>query len=199
MTEIQILPIQPDEIDEASKLISEAFIKTPFTSYVMGGNSEKHRRHVQMGFKPMISKKPGHVVVAKENRKIVGAMRMVKWPDCQNSAMKGIEVLLAALVIRGSAFKVRKFRKIWGEHDPKEAHWHIDPITVHPQKQGLGIGSILMEYFCRKVDEDGIPAYLETDQPINVRFYEKFGFKVIEEESIFSITNYYMWRDPKKV
>ncbi|UCG68739.1 MAG: hypothetical protein JSV09_13185, partial [Thermoplasmata archaeon] len=93
MSEIKIVPLQSNELDEAAELLSKAFINTPFTGKIMGGHTEKHRKQLQMGFKMMLGKKPGTVVVAKENGNMVGVMRMVKWPDCQNSIPKGVETI----------------------------------------------------------------------------------------------------------
>jgi ribosomal protein S18 acetylase RimI-like enzyme len=85
--------------------------------------------------------------------------------------------------------------KEWAKHDPAEQHWHLGPIGVLPTHQGLGIGSILMERFCNEVDACKAKAYLETDLDKNVRFYEKFGFKVVSESEIFGVKNRYMLRD----
>lgn len=85
--------------------------------------------------------------------------------------------------------------KEWEKHDPVEQHWHLGPIGVLPMHQGLGIGSILMERFCKEVDACMAKAYLETDLDKNVRFYEKFGFKVVYESEIFGVKNRYMLRD----
>lgn len=194
MSEIKIVPLQSNEIDEASDLLSKAFINTPFTGKIMGGQTEKHRKQLQMGFKMMIGKKPGTVVVAKDNEKMVGVMRMVKWPDCQNSTPSGLELLPVLIMASGAAFRLRKSRKIWRMHDPKKPHWHIDPIGILPERQGQGIGSKLLAYYCEQVDSEKMAAYHETDQPQNVRFYEKFGYKVIKTEPILGITNWFMWR-----
>ena len=85
--------------------------------------------------------------------------------------------------------------KEWAKHDPVEQHWHLGPIGVLSTHQGLGIGSILMERFCKEVDACMAKAYLETDLDKNVRFYEKFGFKIISESEIFGVKNRYMLRD----
>ncbi len=85
----------------------------------------------------------------------------------------------------------------WGRHDPLEQHWHLGPIGVLPTHQGSGIGSILMERFCKEVDACLATAYLETDLDKNVRFYEKFGFTVISESKIFDVKNRYMLRASK--
>ncbi len=54
----------------------------------------------------------------------------------------------------------------------------------------------MMEYYCKHVNEFGMAAYHETDRPQNVKFYERFGFKVVGEESITGVPNWYLWRPP---
>lgn len=197
MSEITIQELQSDEIDPAAELLSRAFIATPFTSTVMGGNSEKKRRGLQMGFTIMLKDKPGVTYVAKDSDEIVGVMRMVKWPDCQNSSIRGLEIIPASLFIGRAAFRVVRFRKFWKQHDPKEPHWHVDPLGVLPERQGQGIGSALLSHFTGIVDGEGMLAYLETDQEQNVRLYERFGFSVQETEPFFGIMNYFMYRHGK--
>jgi len=196
---ISIENIKPDEYKEAAILLSEAFIGTPFSAYVAGGTDEKSRRNLETGFRGMIQKKPGHVVVAKDGNQIVGVMRMVEWPQCQNSIPRGLELLPALIFATKTITRLRKFRSIWKAHDPEKPHWHIDPLGVLPERQGQGIGSQLLTYFCEHTDKLGMPAYLETDVDANVRLYNRFGFEVIEEEPIFSFNNWFMWRAPKEI
>jgi len=87
------------------------------------------------------------------------------------------------------------WRREWSHRDPREQHWHLGPIGVLPPYQGLGIGSRLMERFCEEVDRCSAKAFLETDLDENVRFYEKFGFKVVFEKDIFEVPNRFMERD----
>lgn len=198
LAEISIVPLQTSEIDEAADLLSKAFINTPFTGKIMGGHSEKHRRQLKMGFKNMLAKKPGIKIAAKDGDRLVGVMRMVKWPDCQKSIPRGAELIIPTLVARKVMGRFRAARKVWGLHDPKEPHWHVDPIGVLPERQGQGIGRKLMTYYCHQVDSEKMAAYHETDQPQNVRFYEKFGYKTLEKKPIFGVTNWFLWREPKQ-
>lgn len=126
-------------------------------------------------------------------------MRISKWPDCQ---MKPLEALKSLpLVIKTLGFKTlsraMKMRGTWTKNDPKFPHWHLDPIAVLPKYQGKGVGSALMEYYCKLVDKDNGCAYLETDKAENVPFYEKFGYKVIKSEKILEFTTWYMLREPR--
>lgn len=83
----------------------------------------------------------------------------------------------------------------WAKHDPTEQHWHLGPIGVLPAHQGSGVGSKLMNRFCKEVDSCNANAYLETDSDKNVRFYQKFGFRVVSESEIFGVKSRYMLRE----
>ena len=67
-------------------------------------------------------------------------------------------------------------------------------MAVDAHLQGMGIGSKLMRVFCAKMDAAGEDAYLETDKPENVRFYERFGYEVIGEERVLEVQNWFMRR-----
>ncbi|MFC2069116.1 GNAT family N-acetyltransferase [Chloroflexota bacterium] len=92
-----------------------------------------------------------------------------------------------------------KMRSTWAKKDPKESHWHLDPIGVTPDLHGQGIGSQMMEYYCNHVDSLGMAAYHETDsRPENVKFYERFGFQVVGEDKIMDFPIWYLWRPPQR-
>jgi len=76
-------------------------------------------------------------------------------------------------------------------------HWFLQTIGVDPQFQGKGYaGKVLRPMFFR-IDEEGLPCYLETLDEQNVQLYEHFGFKVVEKATIpkTSLTNWAMLRD----
>jgi ribosomal protein S18 acetylase RimI-like enzyme len=85
--------------------------------------------------------------------------------------------------------------RVWAKHDPRASHWHVGPIGVRPDLQGRGIGKALLAAFLEMTDSQARPSYLETDVDRNVALYEKFGFKVIEQEEISSVNNRFMWRE----
>jgi len=52
--------------------------------------------------------------------------------------------------------------------------------------------------FSARMDAAGEDAYLETDKPINVRFYERFGFEVVGEQEVLGVPNWFMVRRADK-
>ena len=191
---IEINTLQPSEIVEASLLMSRAYNPTPITCAAFGGQSEKQRSLLETGFKMTLKK--GTVVSAKENEKILGVMRFMEYPECKKEfLLQGLDLLPALLFLRGKALRLRKWGSIWAKHHPDKSHCHLEALGVLPERQGQGIGSLLLGHFCAYVDQLKQAAYLETDQPKNVRLYESFGFKIVEEASVLSLPNWFMWRD----
>ena len=82
----------------------------------------------------------------------------------------------------------------WSKLDPPAPHWHLGPVAVDSHLQGKGIGSKLMTVFCAQMDAAAADAYLETDKPENVRFYQRFGFEVTGGQDVIGVPNWFMLR-----
>ncbi len=70
----------------------------------------------------------------------------------------------------------------------------ISPVFVDPKHQGKGIAKEMIKKGIEEFVPQGYKIGLETQNPDNVGFYEKLGFKVIKEEfyKLEKIHNYYM-------
>jgi GNAT superfamily N-acetyltransferase len=53
-------------------------------------------------------------------------------------------------------------------------------LSVRPECQRRGLGSALVEPILDRADRDALPCWLETFDPANVAFYQRFGFEVID-------------------
>lgn len=73
-----------------------------------------------------------------------------------------------------------------------EPHWYLYVLGVDPTVQGQGIGSMLLQSGLERADAARLPAYLETMNPRNVPFYQKFGFSIVHEGEIPG-SNVRMW------
>ena len=62
----------------------------------------------------------------------------------------------------------------------REPHWYLLSIAVGKEYQGKGFANKLMNPVLSYFDTNNYPCFLETHNPRNVLFYEKFGFKVAE-------------------
>lgn len=196
---IQVREMQKADLAAALEVIGKAFATQPNTLAVSGGKPVSPQK-LAYAFEGRFKYLPGRLFVAELDGRIVGAMRMVEWPGCQASLVQTLKMMPSMLKAIGGFGEVSRGMKIlntWKKHDPKQPHWHLDPIGVTPELQGKGVGSRMMEVYCRIIDEKGMAAYHETDRPENVPFYERFGFAVIAEEEILGARNWFMWRKPR--
>ena len=90
--------------------------------------------------------------------------------------------LLAAQSIAPERMEeVGTFMAQMGEFHPKEPCWYLPLIAADPAATGKGLGAALMKHALAKVDETGMPAYLESSNPRNISLYERHGFEVMGE------------------
>jgi ribosomal protein S18 acetylase RimI-like enzyme len=184
--------MEQDDIQQCAKVLSIAMLNNPHHIGVFLGNGENERREIEKMFYDLFKNLPGIVFLAKEKEKIIGVMRM---KSCIGRAITEDNVLEDENDIN---WRKSVWFKEWAKHDPVEQHWHLGPIGVLPSHRRMGVGTKLMECFCKEVDNCSARAYLETDLDENVLFYEKFGFKLISESSIFNVANRYMLRESKR-
>ena len=59
---------------------------------------------------------------------------------------------------------------------PREPHWYLYILGTEPDLQGRGIGAALLRSRLARVDDSGLPAYLECSKASNIALYEHFGF-----------------------
>ena len=80
-------------------------------------------------------------------------------------------------------------------------HWFLQAIGVAPQFQGRGYSGRLLRGMLGRIDEAGLPCYLETLEEQNIRLYEHFGFVLTEESAIpeTNLTNWVMLREARIV
>ena len=74
----------------------------------------------------------------------------------------------------------------------------ISPVFVYPKHQGKGIAKQMIKAGIEEFVPQGYKIGLEAQNPDNVPFYEKLGFKTIKHEFYEreQIHNYYMIYDP---
>jgi ribosomal protein S18 acetylase RimI-like enzyme len=194
MDQVLIETLQSTDISQTAVVAARAFSTDPLTVAVYRERSDKESR-MEATFRHLLEHRPGQVFIAKKDGLVVGMLRMAEWPNCQKSFSKALISLPITFVRqRGMAIRMLKARYSWSKHHPKEPHWHLGPVAVLPELQGQGIGSQLMEHFCKYMDSIGGVAFLETETINNVRLYERFGFSVTDEALLVGVRNWFMWR-----
>jgi GNAT superfamily N-acetyltransferase len=192
---VVIEPMESADLVEAAAVVSRAFAYRPVPRPLPPDKRLEKERRLNPIHKAMLGRLPGQTLVARREGRIVGVMRIVKWPQCQVSPRQGLAMLPSMIgLVRWDWLRWQVCRYVWWRHDPRRPHWHIDPLGVETELQGRGIGSQLLRRFCELADEASLPGYLETDTPDNVRLYQRFGFEVTGKATIMGHTDWFMWR-----
>jgi ribosomal protein S18 acetylase RimI-like enzyme len=180
-------------------VIGLAFTDNPSTLANVHGDRAKARRVMQDAVRvAKFGRTWSHALVAEQGGRVVGALNAAEWPHCQPGVAEKIKTAPAMVRIMKTAlpraFTMMNKREA---NDPHEPHWHIGPIGVRPELQGHGVGKALLKTFLTMVDEQGSPAFLETDVDRNVELYGSFGFTVTSREDIVGVDTRFMWRDTR--
>jgi ribosomal protein S18 acetylase RimI-like enzyme len=61
---------------------------------------------------------------------------------------------------------------------PAEVHWYLSLIGVEALHRNQGCGAALLRHGLRRCDQERLPAYLWSSNPLNISLYERHGFKI---------------------
>jgi GNAT superfamily N-acetyltransferase len=84
-------------------------------------------------------------------------------------------------------------------HPRNEPHYYLTMLGTHPDHRGHGLGMGLLAENLARIDNEAMPAYLESSNPTNHPRYERLGFDRIGEFSTpdGSHTLATMWRQAR--
>ena len=189
----------PSEMDAVVGVISRGMRDNPTHVAALGEDPGRREKRVRRIFSRVLPVMGHSLLLARHpDGTVLGVLGMAAPGRCQANTQQRMQLTFGLLPLGPRALS-RSLRWVgtWEKRDPKERHWHLGPVGVDAHLQGMGIGSKLMRVFCAQMDAAGEDAYLETDKPQNVRFYERFGFEVVGEEEVIGVPNWYMARPAK--
>jgi GNAT superfamily N-acetyltransferase len=101
-------------------------------------------------------------------------------PGVEPDEDRMVPILESTIPVDRVEFAFGVFEAMASYH-PEESCWYLPLIAVDPIYQGRGMGAQLMKAALGKIDEAGLPAYLESSNPRNVSLYQRHGFEVMGE------------------
>lgn len=69
------------------------------------------------------------------------------------------------------------FEEFESSHPTEEPHYYLSMLGTHRDHTGRGIGMALLRECLARIDSEGMPAYLESTNPVNIPRYEALGFR----------------------
>src|SRR5262245_7421615 len=188
----------PATLDTVTSVLADAFVTSPLHVAAFGaGRMDQNRLFFRIGLRHMFTGE-AHVVTSPAGE-ICGYAHFNPAPYCLPAPEEIPNAMATLMQPLGDAIpRVIQWFGRWCHLDPDEPHIHLGPLGVAPEMQGKGAGTALMNRYLEHLKEKNAAGYLETDKAENVKFYEKFGFKVRREEALIGTSTWYMWREPDK-
>lgn len=100
---------------------------------------------------------------------------------------------------RGRLAAGRAVSDLMKVNHPEEPHWYLAVLGSDPFVRGCGFGYVLLQSRLERCDAECAPAYLESSNPDNVPYFERFGFEVTGEMVLpdDGPPLWPMWRKPR--
>jgi ribosomal protein S18 acetylase RimI-like enzyme len=198
MFKVDIRDLRPEELEFGAGVAARGLRDNPMGVAVLGDDPRDRERYMQRSFSAVMRVMKQPPIAAWRGNYVVGVAGMAPPGTCQLSQFEMLRMFPRVRPRPKIMRRSVKWLSEWERRDPSESHWHVGPVAVEGGLQGMGIGSQLMEAFTARMDASRALAYLETDKPENVVFYERFGFEVVEEAEVLDTPNWFMRRSPKK-
>jgi ribosomal protein S18 acetylase RimI-like enzyme len=168
-------PISPDERARAYATLVLAFITDPAERWLYP-DAQQYLTH----FPRFLAAFGGRAFDEKTAWRFQDFSSVALWlpPGAEPDGDAIVEVLINSVATDKHEELFSIFEQMDATH-PTSPHWYLPWFGVDPALQGQGVGSVLMARCLRIVDEDHLPAYLESPNARNISFYERHGFEVV--------------------
>ena len=184
MTTVEVRPARRDDVAALSRALGRAFFDDPVMGWMLP-DPDVRRRRLHRLFTALTKYHHldrGGVEVASTADGVGGAALWDppgQWRQTRGEQLRAMPSLLRAFglsVRRGIAVEDRM-----AAVHPEEPHWYLAIIGSDPTVRGKGFGNALMRSRLDRCDAEHAPAYLESSNPDNVPYYQRFGFEVTGE------------------
>lgn len=202
MRDPQVRPAARSDVDALCRVLGRAFLDDPVMAWMLP-DPQARRRKLHKLFAGLTR----HHHLARGGVEIAGAESGIAaaalWDPPDQWRHTPAEELRAApsmLLTFGKAVRRgMQVSELMKRSHPDEPHWYLAVIGSDPQMRGDGFGHALMRSRLDRCDAEFAPAYLESSNPDNIGYYQRFGFEVTGEITLpdGGPVMYPMWRDPR--
>jgi GNAT superfamily N-acetyltransferase len=191
--------VDPSEIAPVAEVLALAFHHDPVWGWVFA-DPERRQTNLTALWTLLLEGSVGYGWVWTTSE--VGAATV--WippgrPELPEAQEAQLEPMLQELVGARSALVMEVFECFEAAHPRNLDHYYLSLLGTHPDHRGHGTGMALLADNLVSVDAEGMPAYLESTNPVNLDRYRSVGFEVTGQftlpEDGPTVTT--MWREPR--
>jgi GNAT superfamily N-acetyltransferase len=177
---VEITRAAPERFSELSALLGRAFVNEPMLRWSLGTHGDVPQRFVRYFeyFNETLARL-GMLWEADAGR---GAAVWIPGhaDDAFTRAIDASRASVHTLTSDGG----QRYDAFWEWVDakiPDGRLWNLDSVAVEPGSRGTGVGAALINFGLDLARAENTGACLETGNPKNVPYYERLGFRVIDD------------------
>jgi GNAT superfamily N-acetyltransferase len=197
-----VRPAGRDEAAVLGQVLADAFAEDPVFAWLIPPHVRGRDDRLRTFFTSMSR---GYLRQGKPCYLTNDASAAALWAGPGGWAMPLSQIILEAAP-SGLAFRLRLLRalrtqlqieRLHAGQSPR--HWYLGYLGTRRDRQGRGLGTQMLREVLAKLDVDGVPAYLESSNELNLPLYERNGFCVVGELKALGQgpTIWRMWREPQ--
>ena len=195
---IELRELHRAELTAAAQLLARSMRDDPMHCAVFGPDPIRRVSRLDLFFGALLPRMVQAPLSAWDAGQLVGVLGQFPPGMCSPPLRQQLQIALPMLSLHlGELWRLWYWTRASEEHDLKERHWHLGPVAVDMDRQRQGIGSLLLQAFCGRMDRESEVAFLETDKLDSVRFYARCGFEVTAHENVLGTPNWWMRRLPR--
>jgi len=182
----ELIPLKKNQIKLASRMLARAFQDDPIMAYACSDAGDR-KTISRCAYEFLLRYNLGHSQIYTTSDRLEG---VAIWQRYEKANMSFWRLLLSGAMWPALRMGTKVGRKMqafykYAENKHRELvpfpHGYLMLIGVDPKFQGKGYASKLLRVMLSRMDEEGLPCYLETETEKNVSLYQHFDFKVIDE------------------
>ena len=181
MSGIEVRPARRADVSALSRVLGRAFHDDPVMRWLQPDAARRTAAlptfFATVARHHFLASSASEVAVSAD---VVGAAALWdppgRWQQTSREQVAMVPGVLRAF--RGRLGAARALAEQMKAVHPEEPHWYLAIIGSDPVVRGGGFAAALMRSRLERCDAEGAPAYLESSNPDNVPYYNRFGFEV---------------------
>ncbi|WP_428962185.1 GNAT family N-acetyltransferase [Micromonospora fluostatini] len=171
-TTVAVEPATLDDVDALADVLAEAFHGSPVAGWLIPDPTDRHTIYHRYFTAALLQGlEHGHVDTVADRSAVAvwyARLRPPPPPTAEHQA-----VLAEATGRYGPLFALME--ALFEVGHPDEPHHHLAHLAVHPARQSRGLGTALLDHHHRRLDAQGVAAYLATTNP-RAALYQRLGY-----------------------
>ncbi len=199
-TAADVITLSREQLSDAAAVLADAFVDDSLMRHLFRVQPPKYHSHLRELFRfscevrldlewPLLGSVSGD--------RLVGVAAVTRPDDTQwPASLSATYERLKSSIGPEATERLERYSRVADRYLPGQPHYYLGAIGVRPEAQGKGHARALLDRV-RALSEahaTSIGVGLDTENPTNVKIYERFGYHVVAETSIDGLDVWCMFR-----